>query len=152
MMTRLAILFAVLGQLVSSGLCGVLCGPLSSTLFAAPDVCCVAPTETSCCVVEPSEPVSCCDSEPRRTDTAPATPQPCPTCSMPCCSAPPPAVPATTSGAQPGIFAYLILAPLPAQWSLEPPEPNSRIRMHATEPPGPATCGDRLASLCVWVI
>ena len=156
MLTRLAILFAVLGQLVSSGLCGAVCGPLSSALFAATDACCVAPSapssETSCCEVEPAAPVSCCDSEPPPADSQPASPEPCPTCAMPCCSAPPPAVPATTSSTQLSTFALLMLAPLPAQWTLELPEPNSRIRSRATEPPGPATCNERLASLCVWVI
>lgn len=158
MLTRLAILLAVLGQLVSSGLCGAVCGPLSSALFAAPDACCVTPLaaptepEPSCCEVEPVEPVWCCDSEAPPADSLPESPEPCPTCAMPCCSAPPPAVPATTSSAHLGAFAYLILAPVPAQWTLERAEFAIRSRPRATESPGIRSCNERLASLCVWVI
>lgn len=151
MLSRLAILAAIVGHLLVSGLCSAICAPMRESGSAAM-ACCAEPASPTpakgCCPVEPEAPPTCCPTE----TPEPSSPEPCPTCPMPCCTALPPAIPAPIATfVVNGQLPALALAPLahPLCWTA--PEPNAWA-VHESGPPGPRRANERLASLCVWVI
>ncbi len=139
MKLRLAILFAVLGQLVAGGLCASICAPL------------LGPSDCAAAVEAAPQPMGCCAEPTPVSPCAPETPR-APRQLPSCCFTLPPVLPATMS---PTLIAALApaFADAPLPWTapiLDDPRP---ITCSAVDPPGPpGRVNDRLASMCVWTI
>lgn len=135
----MAILFAVLGQLVAGGLCASICAPLIGPSDCAAEVE-AAPQPMGCCA-EPAPVNSCTPDAPRAPRRLPA-----------CCITLPPVLPTTVS---PTLIAALApaFADATLPWTAPILDDLRSITWSAVDPPGPpGRANDRLASMCVWTI